>query len=357
MVVTGQFEFGHTHLDSDTEQSVPVSQWHQLSEGRVRETPWIDMLASMSDPLLVSIRDGIIAGRSLPDLLRACIFLGSDTGSDALQTWARCELEGYPEKAQIPDYRVLEHPPVFATMQTGYQVRHNVVVAPWNVPERAREYFPSTIRFTQPIRTISQYASADTPTFLPGKLLALRDIFNQEYAPFQQIAGISVKLDSSYFAGLVDQVRTKLTSMVADMTSNNPLHGLPSAETVDRVVRQNIENYYNTTVEKPTGPTAVGTGATANQSGMTVDEVITLIDRLNVADYDLPEEDQSEVEAVAGELRAELQSGKPDRTVVTEKKNRLQQIADKVGIPTFTAAIGGIAQSLTTMGTTGLLPG
>lgn len=56
--------------------------------------------------LLDEIHDGALDSRiHLPDLLRKCIALGGETGSERLRDWARQELVGYGAGTEVPEYR------------------------------------------------------------------------------------------------------------------------------------------------------------------------------------------------------------------------------------------------------------
>ncbi|MHA2787856.1 AbiTii domain-containing protein [Corynebacterium sp. S7] len=296
----------------------------------------------MPDSLLLSIRSGLIEGRPLPDLLRACIFLGSDTNSQLLQDWARKELEGYPEDedAEVPEYRTLEYPPVFATLQAGNQFISNTPLSPFNVPEKAREYYPENLYFTQPLQTLMEFSLQEKAVkFLPGKLLMVRDIYNNKYAPLNQILEISVNLDKSYFSGIVDRIRTVLSSMIADLTKSNPMETLPSSERVDRVVKKYIENHYDTRIEQASGPVAIGSNAQSIQNGLKISELVDLIKGIDLGIYELEPDQRRETEAELERVSDELQAGTPNKGVIRSIFDKIRGIGARAGDAAFTGAM------------------
>jgi len=70
--------------------------------------PWVDVVVSGVNRLQV-IRDAAVEGSSdLPTLLRNCRVLASEIGNKPLAEWAKSELDGYPESAELPEYRAIK---------------------------------------------------------------------------------------------------------------------------------------------------------------------------------------------------------------------------------------------------------
>lgn len=307
----------------------------------------------MSDSLLISIRQGILEGRPLPDLLRACVFLGTDTGSEALRRWATYELDGYPSDAAFPDYRVCSPVPLRASYRNGPQIMSKISMAPWNFPPKAREHYPEEIRFKQTISELIQFSQQELSQFQMGQLLIMKDLFNVHHYPGAEIFSISADFDASFFVGLIDRVRNSLTSMIADMTSGHPVQELPPGDVVDRVVMKQIQNNYETSIQQPAGPVAVGSGATANQSGVTVDELLKLLGELKGYRELLKEDQQSEAVSLASDIEASIHGKQLDEVKVGSFLERLQSLAGAAGMTGLTAVVGGIAEKLTELATTG----
>lgn len=308
----------------------------------------------MVEPLLVSIRNGIIEGKPLPDLLRACIFLGSETGSEKLRQWAKYELDGYPPGAKLPDYRILRPVHVQVSVRNGMQNIQGVQFAPWNFPENAREFYPTSLTLDQPISELIELGEQEVSRFVNGDLLALKDKFNVDHWPSAEIYSINISLVSSFFVGLVDRVRNLLTSMIADMTWEDPLKSLPTKDQVDRVVMNNVEHNYETRIGNVSGPVAVGAGAHASQQGSSIAEVLKLIAELKEYGSLLPGDNGKEVEKISSELENAFKAKEIDKPQVVRSVSKLQSIAAGLGLTGLNAIIEGIAQQLTELGVTGI---
>jgi hypothetical protein len=67
----------------------------------------------VTDTLLRSLREHVLdESEPLAGLLRKCLLLGAETGSDALRDWARKELNGYDVEDDLPEYRRLAGVPI-----------------------------------------------------------------------------------------------------------------------------------------------------------------------------------------------------------------------------------------------------
>lgn len=74
----------------------------------------------MTDTLLRSLRERLLdESESLAGLLRACLLLGAETGSESLRQWARYELNGYGEGIELPSYRKLPSPIIEVNYVSG----------------------------------------------------------------------------------------------------------------------------------------------------------------------------------------------------------------------------------------------
>lgn len=59
----------------------------------------------MAGTLLADLKVNVLRpDYPIADLLRACLMLGSELGSEKLQRWATEELQGYPATDSVPEY-------------------------------------------------------------------------------------------------------------------------------------------------------------------------------------------------------------------------------------------------------------
>jgi hypothetical protein len=81
----------------------------------------------MTDTLLRSLRARLLdESEPLAGLLRKCLLLGAETGSDSLRQWARYELSGYGEGVELPSYRRLPTPAISVDSISGNRWAKNV---------------------------------------------------------------------------------------------------------------------------------------------------------------------------------------------------------------------------------------
>ena len=158
----------------------------------------------MADPLLQALREQIIdESEPLAGLLRKCLLLGAQTGSDALRQWARFELNGYSDDVDVPRYRLLGTLPIFVDSVSGYTHVTGQVFDRLQLPPKARQFVAETVPMRQPVEELEALAKEDTIKFTNSGLAAAQSMWNGELGPFQQIVGISFKIPGSVVTGIL----------------------------------------------------------------------------------------------------------------------------------------------------------
>jgi hypothetical protein len=101
-------------------------------------------------------------------------------------------------------------------------------------------------------------------------------------------------------AGVLGQIRTNLVDLVADLTAATPLAEIPKKDQVDAAVSLRIRDVYNTTIQTASGPVAVGAEAKATTEGLTIDDALRLLDKVQEVASDVAETQRAELlEALA----------------------------------------------------------
>lgn len=311
----------------------------------------------MTDTLLGSLRDHVLdESQPLAGLLRKCLLLGAETGSDALREWARKELNGYGDDDDVPEYRRVTDIPISMNSISGYTWSTGQVLNRYQLPSKAREYAPETIHFKQPIEEIEQLAARKSLSFSsPGLAMAMA-VWNRELGFGQTVTGLSYTMSGSTFAGMLGQIRTKLVDLVADLTADRPLSELPRKDQVDAAVNHRImqaRDVYHTTIHEAGGPVAIGTGAKANTEGLTVADALRLLDEVQQIASETETDNRADLLEVVAELRTAVEQEAPDTGDVVKKIGKLRTIANKIGVPSIVAAVGGAAQVLTELALSG----
>jgi hypothetical protein len=172
------------------------------------------------------------------DALRKVIALGGQAGSADLRDWAAQELNGYPSSADVPDYRII--PAIIAidltTPRAHWTQRQ---IAPRNLPEGVRDRIREEVHITSPIAEIDDLASHNEAIKLSlPDAATICQVMNYEIGdPYQQIHAVYWVVSPTSYRALADQVRTKLTSLVAEMRATTPRgQQTPSAEAATQAV-------------------------------------------------------------------------------------------------------------------------
>lgn len=308
----------------------------------------------MTATLLRSLREHLLdESEPLAGLLRKCLMLGAETGSDSLREWARRELNGYGDDDEVPEYRKVRDVPISMDSMSGNTWTKNQIITRHQLPKETWEYVPDGFPFKQPIEELEQLAGKGSLSFTSPGLAHAQAIWNGKLDMFQSIVGMHFTMSGSLITGIVGQVRTKLVDLIADLTADTPLSELPRKAQVDAAVTHRLGDIYNTSIQSADGPVAIGARARAKTEGLSVDEALRLLDRVQQAAVDVGDSDRAELLEAVVDLRAAVEQEGPDTGEVVKKVGKLRAIADKIGVASVSAATGGAAQALTELAVSG----
>lgn len=309
----------------------------------------------MANTLLSSLRERVLdESEPLAGLLRKCLLLGAETGSESLRQWARYELSGYDDDVDVPSYRMLPALPIMVDSINGNTWARGQTFNRLQLPVEAREGVPESFPLRQPVEELERLAGKSSVSFTSTGLAYAQTIWNSKLGPFQQIVGMSYNLPGAMLAGVLGQIRTQLVDVVADLTAETPLAELPRKEDVDSAVGQHIGTQYNTTIQTANGPTAIGNRARVKTEGLSVEDAIKLLDGVRVAAEDVgDDEGRAELIAAIDDLRAATEREAPDTGEVVKKAGKLRAIAARIGAPAVTAAVSGAVETVTTLALSG----
>lgn len=184
--------------------------------------------------LLTEIERDLLDGRPVADVLRKLIVLGGRAGSSELRDWASRELRGYEDLPSLPEYRQIPAP-IQMDAIVGNAVIKGQTISPSGLPEVAREHITNKVPFFKGIGEIEAMAEvgrSGTPLHLsvPGEQELARLIDNASGNPFQHINNIYWTVTSAALDGLVDQVKTRLAELLAELRAVTPASAdLPTA--------------------------------------------------------------------------------------------------------------------------------
>ena len=309
----------------------------------------------MTNTLLSSLRERVLdESEPLAGLLRKCLLLGAETGSESLRQWARYELSGYDEDVDVPSYRLLPPLPIKVDSISGNTWAKGQTFDRLQLPLEAREGVPESFPLRQPVEELESLTGTASVSFTSTGLAYAQTIWNSKLGPFQQILGMSYSLPGSMLTGVLGQIRTQLVDVIADLTAETPLAELPKKDAVDAAVGQHIGTQYNTTIQAVNGPTAIGNRAKAKTGGLSIEDALKLLDAAHSAAKDVPDnEGRAELLAAVEDLRAATEKEAPDTGDVVRKAGKLHTIASQIGVPAVTAAVSGAVEKITTLALSG----
>ncbi|MFG1713220.1 hypothetical protein [Micromonospora sp. NPDC049203] len=308
----------------------------------------------MTDTLLRSLREHLLdESEPLAGLLRKCLLLGAETGSEALRDWARKELNGYSDEDEVPTYRKFHDVPLSMDSTSGRFWRQGDTISRLNVPPAARQYVPEEITFKQPVEELQQLAGQQKLKFTERGLAVAQAVWSRELGAFQNIDSLYFVMSGSTIMGILGQIRTKLVDVVADLTGDTPMSELPKKGQVDAAVNHRLGDIYNTTIQTASGPVAIGAKAKASTEGLTVEDALRLLDKVQQAAADIAETQRRELLDALTELRNAIESEEADTGDVVKKVGKLRAVANKLGVASVAAATGGAAQAITELAVSG----
>ena len=231
------------------------------------------------DPLAAISAGALEPMSDLTTVLRQCLALGTETGSQRLREWASRELLGYGSDDELPPYRVT-HAALFMDGQTLFGRISRQQVPAIVLPDIARDLPSRDIELREPLATLlglretAQQAEDGAVLVLPPGVEALVPLMNHQLAtgavgaaPSQRIDRVYWAVPFSVFAGVADSVRTILVQLVSELRTRMPANDtLPSPEIADQAVNVVVHGDNNQVVVGQAAPnsTAVVGGTSAN---------------------------------------------------------------------------------------------
>lgn len=194
--------------------------------------------------------------------LRKCIVLGGKSGSGELRDWATRELKGYDRQDELPDYRIIRAALLVDGVNGNVHVTGQQIAAS-SIPEYARDHISETLELREGVGNLEALAKRSEIKLQPPAASDLVRLMNNERGGrFQHIISLYWSVAPAALEGVLDQIRTSLTQLVAELRATMAGHeDVPSAETASQAVRVVVTGkraQVNVTTAQ-----ASGTGATA----------------------------------------------------------------------------------------------
>ncbi len=191
--------------------------------------------------LLAQIEDEVLSDKSLADTLRKCVVLGGKAGSRDLREWATRELKGYGDDDEVPAYRTVGAP-ILADAVTGSAWVKRQRIGTFMLPDFVRDRVKESFTFREGVglleAMIEQSAGkGHVDLSLPMAAEIGKMVDDASGNPFQQIHGLYWSVSTASLRGIVDQVRTTLAELVAEIRAALPGDAeIPTAAVADQAV-------------------------------------------------------------------------------------------------------------------------
>lgn len=200
-------------------------------------------MARRSESLIAQIeRDALDEQASLAGALRKCVVLGGQSGSEQLRDWATRELNGYyGEDVPLPSYRVIPAPLMIDGVNANVHITGQQI-APSSLPGFAREHLREEVELRDGVGALEALArhgeTGERIKLSPPMAADLARLMNHESGnPLQQILSIYWSVAPAALRGVLDQVRTALTQLVAELQANMPRdQEVPSEDAANQAV-------------------------------------------------------------------------------------------------------------------------
>lgn len=174
--------------------------------------------------LIAELQKDVLSDKPLNNCLRKCVVLGGQLGSVELREWASRELRGYDDLDFLPPYRRVLAPLMISGMNvrlryTGHQITRAAI------PESMREYVPEDLSLMHGIGEIEAMVSNATDGSLrmghPG-FPNIVQYWNHELGSYESVTELYWLVSVSALQGVIDQVRTTLAELVAELDAGTP---------------------------------------------------------------------------------------------------------------------------------------
>jgi hypothetical protein len=215
--------------------------------------------------------EALDGGTSLADVLRKCVALGAQAGSDDLVDWATRELRGYFSEGggpvpDLPEYRIVAVPIVIDGMDGGRQFTQ-MQISPVELPEPARDKVREEVELRSGVGELEEMLrrareeGEEIRFGLPGGASAAR-LMSHERGHF--VERIYWHVSPTALAGALDQVRTRLVELSSRIKATTG-GGEPTPEAVQNAVSVVVTNSKRARVNV-TAAQSSGSAATVTES-------------------------------------------------------------------------------------------
>ena len=188
-------------------------------------------------------QDALDSTTNLADALRKCIALGSRAGSEELRGWARRELDGYVGAGdRVPEYRKVVAPIVIDAFTQGGRIERQPVTV-FDLPDVVRKSgITEELTLRDGVGTLETmkadgFAKHEAIRLgLPESPIIAKLMNDHLRGTGQYVERVYWNVSPIAIDGVLDQIRTRLVDLVAEIRATEGNTATPSAEAVENAV-------------------------------------------------------------------------------------------------------------------------
>ncbi|KAA3507690.1 hypothetical protein [Agrobacterium rosae] len=216
--------------------------------------------------LLLEIQNDAVAATSpVTPLLRKCMILAARMNSDLLEDWVRYELQGYPDCAEVPDYRVMELR--FRGTFVGSYGRQltNVPVPPYVVEAVTKNENFSRFLCRQSVSEMSFGDHVKPSGVMRVNLDNLGLLLNGKVYEGYNILSFWGEVPTMSVLGIVDAVKTRVLDFALMLGKKFPVAGEIGGMTIkDEDTKKEVSQIFNNSIYGSVGIVGNSNHSTVN---------------------------------------------------------------------------------------------
>jgi hypothetical protein len=159
---------------------------------------------------------------ALSNTLRKAKILASKLRLPEIKDWLKYELEGYPDRYKLPEYRIFKAIN-FGTFSGPYQsIARNITLPVYNLPDSLKD-FANKLRITEGIGELEFMLNNESKTiqrkWTQEQILIARE--NVEMENGMVLVDAYQPISESLIAGIIDNIKNKLLDFVLDLENSD----------------------------------------------------------------------------------------------------------------------------------------
>lgn len=221
---------------------------------------------------------------ALSNTLRKAKILASKLRLPEIKDWLKYELEGYPDRYKLPEYRIFKAIN-FGTFSGPYQsMVRNITLPVYNLPDSLKD-FVNKLRITEGIGELESMLNNESKTirrkWTQEQILIARDKVEMENG--MALVDAYQPISESLIAGIVDNIKNKLLDFILDL-ENSDIN--ITATVNNQKEKDKIRNMFNINIYGNDNIVTSGENVSQNIEQVKPNDINSLLQYINSLDID-----------------------------------------------------------------------